>query len=59
VSGRAAVIGWANALGAPGCCGTHLAEFEGDLMAHLRECVAQQQEAEDAADEEPAPSSAH
>jgi hypothetical protein len=34
---------------APGCCDEHLAEFEADLMAHLRECVAQQQEAEDAA----------
>jgi hypothetical protein len=35
---------------APGCCETHLAEFEADLLAHLRECVAQQQEAEDAAE---------
>jgi hypothetical protein len=34
---------------APGCCEQHLAEFEADLLAHLRECVAQQQEAEDAA----------
>jgi hypothetical protein len=44
---------------APGCCETHLAEFEAELLRHLRECVAQQQEAEDAADEEPAPSSVH
>jgi hypothetical protein len=35
---------------APGCCDEHLAEFEADLMAHLRECVAQAQEAEDAAE---------
>ena len=44
---------------APGCCEEHLAEFEAELLRHLRECVAQQQDAEDAADEEPAPSSVH
>ena len=47
------------AASAPGCCEEHLAEFEAELLRHLRECVAQQQEAEDAADEEPAPSSVH
>ena len=44
---------------APGCCEEHLAEFEAELRRHLRECVAQQQDAEDAADEETAPSSVH
>ena len=44
---------------APGCCEEHLAEFEAELLRHLRECVAQQQDAEDAADEETAPSSVH
>ena len=39
------------------CCEEHLAEFEAELLRHLRECVAQQQGAEAAADEEPAPSS--
>ena len=39
------------------CCEEHLAEFEAELLRHLRECVAQQQDAEAAADEEPAPSS--
>jgi len=47
------------AAAAPGCCEEHLAEFEAELLRHLRECMAQQQEAEDAADEEPAPSSGH
>ena len=37
---------------APGCCETHLAEFEADVLAHLREYVAQQQEVEDAAEAE-------
>ena len=49
----------APAAAAPGCCEEHLAEFEAELLRHLRECMAQQQEAEDAADEEPAPSSVH
>jgi hypothetical protein len=37
---------------APGCCEQHLAEFEADLLQHLRECVAQDQETEDAAEAE-------
>jgi hypothetical protein len=44
---------------APDCCEQHLAEFEAELLRHLRECMAQQQEAEDAADEEPAPPVRH
>ena len=44
---------------APGGCAAHLAEFAAELLRHLRECVAQQQDAEDAADEETAPSSVH
>ena len=40
---------------APGCCEEHLAEFEAELLQHLRECVAQQQAAEDAADEDAPP----
>jgi hypothetical protein len=47
------------AAAAPGCCEEHLAEFEVELLRHLRECMAQQQDAEDAAEEEPAPSSVH
>ena len=41
------------------CCEEHLAEFEAELLRHLRECVAQQQEADGAADEDAAPSSVH
>jgi hypothetical protein len=41
------------------CCEEHLAEFEAELLRHLRECVAQQQEAQDAAEEEHAPSAVH
>jgi hypothetical protein len=37
---------------APDCCEQHLAEFETELLRHLRECMAQQQEAEDAVDAE-------
>ena len=46
----------APAAAAPVSCEEHLAEFEAELLRLLRECVAQQQEAEDAADaEEDAP----
>ena len=38
---------------APGCCETHLAEFEAELLRHLRECVAQQQDADAEADMPP------
>jgi hypothetical protein len=31
---------------APNCCEAHQAEFEADLLDHLRECVAQQQDAD-------------
>ena len=44
------------AAAAPGCCEEHLAEFDAELLRHLRECVALRQEAEDAADEAPASS---
>ena len=44
---------------APGCCEEHLAGFEAELFEHLRECVAHRQEAEDAAEDEAAPSSVH
>ena len=44
---------------APGCCEEHLAGFEAELLEHLRECVAHRQEAEDAAEDEAAPSSVH
>jgi hypothetical protein len=44
---------------APGCCEEHLAEFEAELLEHLRECVALQRQAEDAADDDAAPSSVH
>jgi len=37
------------------CCEEHLAEFEAELLRHLRECVAQQQEAEDTADDDTPP----
>ena len=40
------------------CCEEHLAEFEAELLRHLRECVVQQQ-AEDASEEAPAPASLH
>jgi hypothetical protein len=43
------VCTWALAQVAGGLCDEHLAEFEADLLAHLRECVAQDREAEDAA----------
>ena len=33
---------------APGCCDDHQAAFEAELVEHVRECVAQDQEAEDA-----------
>jgi hypothetical protein len=46
------------AAAAPGCCEEHLAEFEAELLRHLRECVVQQQ-AEDASEEAPAPASVH
>ena len=36
------------------CCEEHLAEFEAELLRHLRECVVQQQQAEDASEEAPA-----
>jgi hypothetical protein len=44
---------------APGCCEEHLAEFEAELLRHLRECVVQQQEAEDATDEDAQPPVRH
>ena len=44
---------------APGCCEEHLAEFEAELLRHMRECVAQRQEAEDAAEDDAAPLSVH
>jgi hypothetical protein len=31
---------------APGCCGEHQAAFEADVLEHLRECLARQQDAE-------------
>ena len=43
----------------PGCCAEHQAEFEAELLRHVRECVARQQDAEDAAEDEAAPSSVH
>jgi hypothetical protein len=43
------VCAHALAAAAPGCCEQHLAEFEAELLRHLRECVALQQDAEDAA----------
>jgi hypothetical protein len=47
------------AAAAPGCCEEHRGEFEVELLRHLRECMAQQQEAEDAAEADAAPSSVH
>jgi hypothetical protein len=38
---------------APGCCEAHQAEFEADVLDHLRECVAQQQDADAEADMPP------
>jgi len=37
---------------APDCCTEHQAEFEAELLQHVRECTALQQDADDAADAE-------
>jgi hypothetical protein len=44
---------------APNCCEAHQAEFEADVLDHLRECVAQDQEAEDALADGEAPPHLH
>jgi len=38
---------------APSCCDDHRAAFEAELVEHVRECVAQEQEAEAEADMPP------
>jgi hypothetical protein len=47
------------AAAAPGCCEDIWPSSRRSCCGTLRECMAQQQEAEDAADEEPAPSLVH